>query len=79
MNVTAANGRGRIDWAPGNRGSFSRMEVLLERKDELEDWECPYCSHSIGYAPCDTDAAAVAIESHLLRRHRSNVLGRFTS
>ena len=77
MNVSAANGGGRIDWAPGNRSSFSRMTVLLERKYGLDDWECPYCSHSIGYEPYDADAAQMAIESHLLRRHRSDVLGRF--
>jgi len=55
------------------------MTVLMERKKEMEDWECPHCSHSIRYAPCDADVAQMAAESHLLRRHRSKVFGQFHS
>ena len=76
-SVTAQNER--IDWSPDNPGSFSRMTVLMERKKEEEDWECPYCSHSIRYAPSDADAAQMVIESHLLRRHRAKVFDRFRS
>lgn len=79
MSATETTQHQRIDWVPGNRGSFSRMTVLMERKKEMEDWECPHCSHSIRYAPCDADVAQMAAESHLSRRHRSEVFGRFRS
>ena len=75
MSGSTTTQKERVDWSPDNRGSFSRMTVMMERKKETEDWECPFCSHSIRYGPGDADVAQMAADSHLLRRHRSEVLG----
>lgn len=33
-------------------------------------WQCPYCAHSLEYATQDREAAELAANSHLRRRHR---------
>lgn len=32
-------------------------------------WQCPYCTHCLEYAPRDRDAAELAANSHVNRRH----------
>ena len=32
-------------------------------------WQCPHCAHCLDYAPRDREAAELAANSHLKRRH----------
>ena len=34
-------------------------------------WQCPYCAHSLEYAPRDREVAELAANSHVNRQHKA--------
>ena len=55
--------------SPGN----GDLTVEARESDgHKEEWQCPYCDHSLRYRPAITDVAELAIRSHMERRHPDN-------
>lgn len=54
-------------------GNTNRAEAGGSAEDGQEvgrrEWRCPHCDHALSYAPRDRDAAELAANSHMSRRH----------
>ena len=48
-----------------------RPDLVMEMTESavLSEWSCPYCEHFLHYRREHSDVAAMAMMSHLRRRH----------
>ena len=43
-----------------------------ETDGQKQEWQCPYCDHSLRYRPENSEIAELAVLSHMQRRHRDS-------